>query len=918
MDVDTRSTAELPTGVVTFLHTDIEDSSGWWEREPIEMRRALAGHDELVADVVARNGGAVVKHLGDGCWAAFASASKAVAAAIEFQRRQQQSDRGRDLQLAVRVGVHTGEIEPTERDYFGPVVNRAARIVELANGDQIVCSSATAALLRTASLQNVELRSEGLHELRGIGTDEVFMVLAHGVETSDRPLRRPIAPSNLPRPKTSLVGREDDIARAGTFVEEDDSLVTLIGPGGVGKTRLAIEVGTRARESFRENVHFVDLVPVSSTAALVEMVAEIVGARRQPGMDLVDSIADYLAGRRTLLILDNCEHLIAAVREFVLRLVDVGGVHVLATSREALGVPDEQQVIVAPLDIETAGVELFVDRARRREHRFELNADNDDGVRAVVRRLDGIPLAIELAAATIRLMTPAEIVDRLDSGIDVLDRGVRGERHETMRDTIRWSYHLLGPAEAALFTRVSVFASGFDLEAAQAVCADESLVARDDVPQLIMALLDKSMVDSNDIGGRQRFRMLEPLREFASDELLASGDTPSYRDRHAAHYLHVAQRENERFFSPAEPDVWRTFDTEWSNLRSALDTFERGGDLDRGAELVIALSWFAAMSMRFELFGWAAELLDAPGVEQHPRFADLCGAVAIGAYFTLDGEATEQADIGLSADPSDPEGLCRCALASVFLNNEHTTEASDALTSAWLASEPTTIGSQLWAHGFRVFHLCIHDPGPEMAEQAAAVTKLADDTGSVTARAIAAWANGQVESFVDLDQGMQTWRHGREWAASLPSEHLADQMLVGLLLHVTARRGELSSTLVGCRDALRGALESHYYAAASHLFGVTAIALSRAGDARTGARLLGSMIENGHIPRRNAMHELEAALGDELADLMVVGQSLSVTQAGRLAIDTLERAIADQLDEAVERLAGRQDAQVTTAVPSSD
>ena len=198
MALETTSTAELPTGVVTFLHTDIEDSSGWWEREPIEMRRALARHDELVAHVVASNGGAVVKHLGDGCWAAFASASNAVAAAVEFQRRQQRSDQGRGLELVVRVGVHTGEIEPTERDYFGPVVNRAARIVELANGNQIVCSSATAALLRTASLQKAELRSEGLHELRGIGTDEVFMVLADGVETSDRPLRRPIAPSNLP------------------------------------------------------------------------------------------------------------------------------------------------------------------------------------------------------------------------------------------------------------------------------------------------------------------------------------------------------------------------------------------------------------------------------------------------------------------------------------------------------------------------------------------------------------------------------------------------------------------------------------------------------------------------------------------------------------------------------------------------
>ena len=886
MALETASAVELPTGVVTFLHTDIEGSSGWWERMPIEMSNALGAHDELVAEVVAAHEGAVVKHLGDGCWAAFRSASKAVAAAIEFQRRHQQADRRGGVQLAVRVGVHTGEIEPTEADYFGPVVNRAARIVELANGDQIVCSSSTAALV-----QDVELRSEGLHELRGIGTEEVFMVLADGVETSTQPLRRPVAPTNLPRPKTSLVGREDDVVRAVSFVQEDDALVTLLGPGGVGKTRLAIEVGTRTAESFRGQVHFCDLVPVSNGAAVAEAVAKIVGARRQPGMDLIESIADYLAGRRSLLILDNCEHVIDVVRELAARLVHAGGVHVLATSREALGLSDEQQIIVSPLDVETAGVELFVDRARRRQHRFELNAANEAAVRAVALRLDGIPLAIELAAARIRLMTPAEIADRLQQGLEVLDRGARGERHETMRETVRWSYALLGPAEAALFVRLSVFAGGFDLEAVEAVCGDGSLVRGDDVPELIMALLDKSMIDSNEIDGRQRFRMLETLREFASDELLESGAAELYRGRHATFYLELARRENRRFFSAAEPDVWRVLDVEWSNLRSALDAFERANDLDSGAELVVALVWFAAMSMRFELFGWAAELLDASGVEEHQRFTDLCGAVAVGSYFTLDGQVTERAEIGLAANPADPEGFCRCALASVFLNNEHTAEASDAVTSAWLASNPETVGSRLWAHGFRTFHLCIHEPGPAMAEQADAVTKLAVETGSVSARAIAAWANGQVESFVDLDQGIRTWRDGREWAASLPSNHLAEQILVGLILHVTARRGELWSTLVDCRDALSEALDQHYYAGASHLFGVTAIALSRAGDARTGARLLGSMIENGHLPRRNARRELEAALGEELEDFMVMGASLSVTQAGHLAIDALEQAI---------------------------
>ncbi len=876
----------LPSGVVTFLFTDIENSSGWWEERPTEMRSLLIAHDALVAEVVAAHGGSIVKHLGDGCWAAFRSASTAAAAAIDFQHRHQTSLSPSGLQLRIRIGLHTGEAEPTGHDYFGPVVNRAARIADLANGDQIVCSSSSAAMMR-----GFELRSEGLHELRGIGVDEIHMLLSDDVITDPQPLRRPVTPTNLPKPKTSLIGRELDVARTLQFVLGEDQLVTVLGPGGVGKTRLAIEVGTRAVESFRGQVHFCDLVPAVDRDAVVETIAETVGARRQPGMDLIDSIGDYLADRRGLVILDNCEHVMDTVREVVARLLDAGGVHVLATSREALGLRGEQQVIAAPLTPETDGVDLFVDRARRLDDRFELNAANRFAVADVARRLDGLPLAIELAAARIRLMTPGEIADGLRDGLDAIGRVVHGDRHETLRATVRWSYDLLAPAEAALFTRLSVFSGGFDLAAAGAVCGDDSLVRPGDVPELVLALLDKSMLTSDDIDGHQRFRMLETLRLFAHAELDEDRGATAVRTRHASYYCELAQHEGGLLFGSTEPEVWRVLDTEWSNFRTALDTFEALGDLDSGAELVVALVWFAAMSMRFELFGWAEELLAVSGIERQSRYTDLCGAAAVGSYFTLDGQVDELAEAGLAADPSDPEGFCRCALASVFLNNVHTPEASDELTSAWLATDPQRTGGKIWAHGFRTFHLCIHSPGPAMVEHAKALSDLASTSGSITARCIAAWANGQVQSFTDLQLGIETWRDGRDWARSMPSSHLLDQLLVGLELHVTARRGELLSTLEGCRDALREALDQHYYAGASHLFGVTAIALSRAGDAQTGARLVGAMMEIGHLPRRNAQRDLEAALGDDLDHFLDLGRSLSVTQAGHLAIGALDRAL---------------------------
>ncbi len=876
----------LPSGVVTFLFTDIENSSGWWEERPTEMRTGLIAHDALVADVVAEHGGVIVKHLGDGCWAAFGSASTAAAAAIDFQHRHQTSASPSGLQLRIRIGLHTGEVEPTGHDYFGPVVNRAARIADLANGDQIVCSSSSAALIT-----GFDLRSEGLHELRGIGVDEIHMLLSDDVVTDSKPLRRPVTPTHLPKPKTSLIGRELDIERTLGFVVDDEVLVTVLGPGGVGKTRLAVEVGTRAVEHFRGQVHFCDLVPAADRDAVVETIAETVGARRQPGMDLIDSIADYLADRRELVILDNCEHVIDTVREVVTRLLDTSDVHVLATSREALGLPGEQQVIVAPLTPETDGVELFVDRARRLDHRFELNAANRSAVADVASRLDGIPLAIELAAARIRLMAPGELAERLRDGLTAIGRVVHGDRHETLRATVRWSYDLLAPAEAALFTRLSVFSGGFDLAAAVAVCGDDTLVRTDDVSELVLALLDKSMLTSDNIDGHQRFRMLETLRLFADAELDEGGGATAVRTRHAFYYCELAQLEGGRLFGSTEPEVWRVLDTEWSNFRTALDTFEANDDLDSGAELVVALVWFAAMSMRFELFGWAKELLAVDGVDRHSRYTDLCGAAAVGSYFTLDGRVDELAEAGLAVDPSDPEGFCRCALASVFLNNVHTPEASDELTSAWLATDPQHAGGKIWAHGFRTFHLCTHAPGPAMVEHAEVLRDLAADSGSITVRCIAAWANGQVQSFTDLQLGIETWRNGRDWARSMPSNHLLDQLLVGLELHVTARRGELLSTLEGCRNALSEALDQHYYAGASHLFGVTAIALSRAGDAQTGARLVGAMMEIGHLPRRNARRDLESALGDDLDHFVGLGRGLGVTQAGHLAIGALDRAL---------------------------
>jgi len=884
----------LPSGTVTFVWTDVEGSSARWEADAASMREVMTLHDAIVNESIAANGGMIVKHLGDGCWSVFTSASNALDAAADTLRRMQRDPWPLGDRLDIRIGLHTGAVESTDGDYFGPVPNRGARIVDLANGNQIVCSTATAGLLSP----DVPVRNEGPHELRGIGVEEIFIVLDPRYDSDDRPLREAAVPSNLPRTRTSFVGRSQDAADAVAYLGEDHSIVTIVGPGGIGKTRLASEVGAALQRETNARVHFCDLAAVADPDAIAESVAAAIGARRQPGMDVIDSIDDYLTGREILLILDNCEHVLDVVRTLVNRLQGIETLRLLATSREALRSVGEQLLVVSPLPAETIGAELFVQRVRERDPQIELTPAAVDDIRQLVRRIDGIPLAIELAASWANVMSPAAMLDRLGNDAQLLVDTQRGARHGRLRDTIAWSYDLLTPAQAALFERLSVFSGGCSLEAIEAVCAGDPTVPIDEVPALVMALVDKSMVVSRSDGQHRRFSMLETLRGFARERLESSGIEADFQRRHADHFLDVALRQNERLFTRAESDAWSVLDLEWANLRTALDVFEAQGARREGAELVVALAWFASFSMRFELFTWSEELLATPGIESDPAYVDLCGAAALGAYFTVDDRAIELAETGLAADPTDPRGFCRIALAAVLLNNLHAADASDGLTDSWLATDPTDIGSRLWAHAFRTFHLCLNGRPVDAAIHAAVTAEIAENIGSPTAAGVAAWARGQVVSFEGLGRAIRTWTDGLEWTRSLPSEHLVEHLLRGLILNFAVERDDLSMALVGCRDAVQRAVDDHYVAGTSHLFGVTAIALCRAGDPATGALLVGSMIDHGHLPRPNARRALEEALQTtDLDHHLAAGRGLSVTRAANLAIAALDAALVAASDE---------------------
>ena len=449
--------------MVTFLFTDVEGSTRRWEADADEMRMRSPPMTRYCATRSRRTAAGLFKHTGDGVCAAFSSPRSAVDAAVAAQL---------ELELPVRMGLATGEAELREGDYFGAALNRAARVMAAGHGGQILLADSTAGLL-----SGVDLVDLGPRRLRDLPTAVgVFQVRAAGVRTDFPPLRAlDASPGNLRPVTTSFIGRESEVAELRAAVKAH-RLVTLTGVGGVGKTRLALEVAARLADEFPDGVWFFELAAVTDPAAVPDAVAAVLGITQQPGKSVTETVAAALEGRVRLLVFDNCEHVVDSVADLVEAILAASAsVTILATSREGLGVSDEQLWRVPSLDVnsgtESAAVNLFLDRAQSVVSEFSLaQAGEADAVVEICRRLDGIPLAIELAASRMASMTASEVRDRLDQRFRLLVGSRRGlSRHQTLRHAVAWSYDLLDDAEKPLLERCSVFAGGFDLESACAI-----------------------------------------------------------------------------------------------------------------------------------------------------------------------------------------------------------------------------------------------------------------------------------------------------------------------------------------------------------------------------------------------------------------------------------------------------------------
>ena len=598
---------------MTFLFTDVEGSTRRWEADADEMRLALAAHDEVLRAAIEAHGGFLFKHTGDGVCSAFSSPRSAVDAAVAAQQK---------LELPVRMGLATGEAELRGADYFGAVLNRAARVMAAGHGGQILIDDAAAHLL-----SGVDLIALGARRLRDIAKPvEMFQVLAVGLRREFPPLKTLDAtPGNLRPQPTSLVGRDSELTQVQEAMKAH-RLVTLTGVGGVGKTRLAQEVAARLTDEFPDGVWLFELAAVTDPAAVPDAVAAVLGITQQPGMSVVSSVASALEGRSRLLVFDNCEHVLDAAADLIEAILARSAtVKILATSREGVRVADEQLWPVPSLDV-LAGVDspaatLFLQRAVAVVPGISLTGAEAGAVVEICGRLDGIPLAIELAASRMQSMTVTELRDRLDDRFRLLVGSRRGlERHHTLRHAVGWSHDLLDDTEKTLLARCSVFAGGFDLAAACAVggCGDDLATLH-----VLDALVCKSLLVADRSSGRTRFSMLETIRQFAEEQLVASGEADEAREAYA-HYF--AGREVDvlaLWDSPRQREAYAWFTVELANLRAAFRCAADHGDLDTAAAIAVYAAFLGYWVEQFEPSAWAEELIEPARAVEHRRLAQL-------------------------------------------------------------------------------------------------------------------------------------------------------------------------------------------------------------------------------------------------------------------------------------------------------
>jgi predicted ATPase len=693
----------------------------------------------------------------------------------------------------------TGETELRDGDYFGTVLNRAARVMAAGHGGQILVADSTAGLL-----SGVDLLDLGPRRLRDVPIPiTVFQLQEPGLRTEFPPLRTlDSTPGNLRRPASSLVGRDAEVGQIEEALRAR-RLVTLTGVGGVGKTRLALEVASNLVDEFPDGVWVFELAAVADPAAIPDAVAAVLGVTQQPGKSVGESVASALEGRSRLLVFDNCEHVVESVADLVEAILAASTtVKVLATSREGIGVADEQLWRVPSLDV-GAAVELFVERAQSVTSGLLLNETS--AIEDVCRRLDGIPLAIELAASRMASMTAAEVRDRLDDRFKLLVGARRGlERHQTLRQAVAWSYDLLDDAEKALLTRCSVFSGGFGLQSARAV-SESAEIDEYVVLDLLDALVRKSLLVADRSSGLTRFSMLETIRQFAHERLVDRGEATEARTAHARYF---AGREDDvlaLWDSPNQRDAYEWFMTELANLRIAFRWAADQDDLGTAATIASYANFLGNRVDVYETIGWAEELIETAKTVSHPRLAQLYVAAAQCYAIGRIEDAVGYADASQLAIASGRFDQVRsefeAGLVGAYL--------WAGLAQRWLESSRASVAQSPTSHAQgrsnHVFALLMAGRRDEAMSACEGALAAAEATGNPTVVCLALNAYGMAHFDADPPAAYEALRRGLTIAEDTGNRQV-ESTLVVTLARLAAVRGDPTDAL----EFLARAIKSTY------------------------------------------------------------------------------------------------------------
>jgi predicted ATPase/class 3 adenylate cyclase len=859
----------LPTGTVTFLFSDIEGSTRLAQDLGHEAwARLLSEHDNVIDRAVAAADGIVVKHEGDGAFAVFSDADGAATAAVAISRGVGDLARsnGSGRPVAVRIGLHSAVAQRTAdgTDYVGIDVHYAARLAAAANGGQILLSDTAANLLNGRLPTDTTLTDEGFHPLRDFEQPRVLhRLVVPGAADDRRALRSDRLPSNLPEPVTTFVGREQELGDVATLVATS-RLLTLTGPGGTGKTRLAISLVRNVARRFRDGTWFVDLAPVRDPALIASAIADALEVPRQVETPISDSVREHLRNRSMLILMDNLEQLLPAGAGLIAELLrNAPGLRIVVTSREVLRIAGEQEYPVPPLG-ETDALELFVQRARLVRPDFELTPVNRHDVEAIVARLEGLPLAVELAAARIRLFAPSRILERLERSLDLLSAGARDvpERQRTIRGAIAWSVDLLDANEQALFRRLGVFSGGWTAEAAQAV-ADPDAVDIDAFGGL-ESLADKSLVRIVPTDhGEPRFTRHQFVREYALELLEAAGELAICERRHAGVYVAFAEAAEPHLMAE-DSEAWRDLiEHEIHNLRAAMRWSLDVGEPATGLRIAGAIwrYWHHQAELR-EGRTWLDEILEQPWDPDDAaiRLRALSAAGGL-AYWARDyPEAWRRYEE-------------RLALAEAVGNSAMLADAEyDAGFRFIVESDP----AQLRAHESRALEL---------------YEAVGDEDGAVRARqalVLNAFLGGNRTEARDLElANLAAFRRSGSWYRTADS-----LMLIGSIEYLD---GDYDGAMAPLREALtilgpRGlappivgglgvvaliALAADAHQVAARLAGATAAIARR-------AELANTMVEVLHLP--DPVASVRDRLGADADPLIAAGEAMSIEEAVALAL----------------------------------